>query len=246
MRDAPLATPQDLIVARAGALPLVLTAPHGGRAMAGLPARRRGVTLRDERTLELTLALAERLTAQLGASPSVVAATFSRKAIDANRPADRAFDAAAARPLYDAYHGWIGQFVAAARARFPAGALLIDIHGQGTDPRVVFRGTRDGETVRRLLGRAGVAALAGAHSIQGGLHARGYAVAPAADSAPGTQEDPRYRGGYTVATYSGPDGIDALQLELGLALREDAGFVDHLAAAIESFARAYLMAPNVD
>jgi N-formylglutamate amidohydrolase len=233
------AASDEFVVVQRGALPVILTAPHGGEAMAGLPQRRGGVQLRDAHTLELTLAVAERLRAVLGAPPCVVAARFNRKAIDANRAAAEAFDDARAAPLYRAYHDAVARCVADARAQFPAGALLLDIHGQGTDRAAVFRGTQNGATVRRLLLRAGEAALSGPESVVGALAARGYAVIP--DARTMAPEARAYQGGFTVQTYSRePDGIDAIQLELGMALRLRPGFADDLAEAIATFARAHL------
>jgi N-formylglutamate amidohydrolase len=239
-----LAAPEDFLLVQSGALPLILTAPHGGTAMAGLPARRGGTQTRDVNTFELTEALALRLTAILGAPPYVVAAKFSRVAIDANRAADAAFDDDSARPLYLAYHARIQAFVSDIRRRFPAGALLIDIHGQGTEALTVFRGTRNGQTVRRLLARAGPAALIGPSSILGALQAKGYAVIPPNTPPGAPRENIHYDGGFTVATYSRePDGIDAVQLELGATLRVRPAFVGDLAEAIAIFARAYLASP---
>jgi N-formylglutamate amidohydrolase len=239
-----LAASEDFLLVQSGAMPLILTAPHGGTAMAGLPARHRGTLTRDVNTLELTEALALRLTAILGTPPYVVAARFSRLAIDANRSADAAFDDDSARPLYLAYHARIQAFVAEIRRHFPKGALLIDIHGQGAEALAVFRGTRNGQTVLRLLARAGSAALIGPTSILGALQAKGYAVIPP-NTPPGEpRENIHYDGGFTVATYSRePDGIDALQLELGATLRGRPSFVGDLAEAIASFARAYLANP---
>ena len=238
---AELAVPEDFLVVAPGELPVILTAPHGGTAMAGLSTRQRGTQSRDVHTLEVTLALAQRLNQILGAPPYVVAAKFSRKAIDANRAAAEAFDDAGAPPLYRAYHDAIAGFVAEARQRFGDGALLIDIHGQATDALTVFRGTQDGATVRRLLARAGDAALIGPSSVLGALAAKGYAVVPP-NTPPGAPRESRaYPGGFTVQTYSRePTGIDALQLELGMTLRTRPAFADDLADAIATFARAFL------
>ena len=51
-----------------------------------------------------------------------------------------------------------------------------------------------------------------------------------------------YSGGHTVHLYGsgGPAGIDAIQLELGRALRTDARFGVALGDAITVFCRAYL------
>jgi N-formylglutamate amidohydrolase len=230
---------EEFLVVQPGALPVILTAPHGGEAMAGLPRRRGGVQLRDAHTLELTLAVAARLREILGAPPCVVAARFNRKVIDANRAAAEAYDDARAAPLYRAYHDAVAACVADARAHFPGGALLLDVHGQASEQRTVFRGTQNGTTVRRLLVRAGEAALSGPESVLGALAAKGYTVNPDARSM--APEARAYLGGFTVQTYSRePDGIDAIQLELGMTLRTRPDFADDLADAIATFARAHL------
>src|SRR5258706_6290004 len=130
-RDFPGDLPGDFIIAQTGNLPVILTAPHGGRAMIpGVPPRTRGTTGRDTHTLEITQDVAARVATRLGAAPYVVAARFSRKQVDANRSEAEALQSDAARPVYHAYHAQIRRFAAEIRQRFPAGALLIDIHGQ--------------------------------------------------------------------------------------------------------------------
>jgi N-formylglutamate amidohydrolase len=241
---AAAAEPGDVVIMRAGGLPVILTAPHGGTAMIpAVPERTRGVTSRDAHTLELAQDVAARLTPLLGAPPYLVAARFSRKQIDANRAEAEALESDAARPVYHAYHDAIRRFAAEVRRRFPGGALLIDLHGQSTDPSVIHRGTQDGRTMPRLLARHGVAVLSGPTSILGALGAAGYVVLPP----PHTQlhaprESAAYRGGFTVQTYSAdPEiGLDALQIEIGITLRGRATLADDLAQAIATFVRAYL------
>jgi N-formylglutamate amidohydrolase len=231
--------PGDFIVARAGGLPVILTAPHGGEAMIpDVPARTRGVTLRDAHTLEITQDVAARLAARLGAAPYVVAARFSRKQIDANRAEVEALQSDAARPVYRAYHAEIARFVAEIHRRFPGGALLIDVHGQSTDPSAIVRGTQDGDTTQRLLARHGEAALTGPDSILGVLAARGHAVVPPNTPLGWPREPAAYRGGFTVRTYAAE--IDALQIELGLQVRARPALAEDLAEAIAVFVRAYL------
>ena len=241
---AQAADPESFIVARAGNLPIILTAPHGGQQAVSARARTRGVTTMDAGTLELTLAVAERLSAVAGAEPYVVAARFSRRFIDANRTEAEAFDDPDARPVYVAYHTRIRAFVAEVKEKFPAGALLLDIHGQGDDPDVVHRGTRNGATVVRLINRHGADALIGPNSVLGQLHIKGHRVFPPNTPAGEPPEDRRYNGGHTVFTYGSNtgEGIDAMQLELGRNMRTRSDFVNDLAGAIAVFYKAYLMA----
>lgn len=237
------AEPSDLIIAQPGNLPVILTAPHGGTVMLpGVPPRTTGITGRDAHTLEVTQDVVARLATVLGAAPYLVAARFSRKQIDANRPEDEALQSDAARPVYRAYHAQIRRFAAEIHQRFPAGALLIDIHGQSTAPSAIHRGTQDGTTVLRMLARHGVDALIGPRSILGALATAGYAIVPP-NTLPGVDSEKPYRGGFTVRAYSAdPEvGLDALQIELGIALRARPVLADDLAQAIAVFVRAYLL-----
>jgi N-formylglutamate amidohydrolase len=219
-RDAAAST--RAVEVRRGDLPLLLTVPHdGGDSIADVPPRRSGVTVRDAETLSLARAVAHDVIVALGARPYFVAAFFSRRHVDANRAPAQAYEVPAAAPAYDAYHGAVREAVADLRARFPRGALLLDVHGQGVEPEALIRGTQDGTTVSALLARAGEAALTGPRSLFGQLQARGYTVWPA--NAPlSTAPETIYRGGYTVQAYGShtPDGVDAIQLEVGSRWRQ--------------------------
>jgi len=245
---APTAAGQssDLVLARPGTMPLILSAPHGGiEPIPGVPARSTGTTARDIRTDELTLAVSQRVESLLCSTPYVVVARFHRLYLDANRAPHLAFEHPDAAPHYAAYHASIRQYVAEVRQSYPTGGLLLDIHGQGMDPSTIHRGTRDGLTVRKLLETSGAEALVGARSIFGRLEASGYSVYPATISSGGSVEDPRYRGGHIVATYGShtDDGVDAIQLEIGSSFRSESALpqlADDLGGAIADFAAAYL------
>ena len=117
-------TPADLVVARQGALPIILTAPHGGReAIPGIEPRQdrtndpayrswggfqRGG---DSNTDVLALGIAAEITRLTGQAPYLVLANFQRRYVDANRPAELALDSPETRPYYDYYHQTIRRFV---------------------------------------------------------------------------------------------------------------------------------------
>lgn len=234
--------PIEWLTASVGTLPIVVSAPHGGRdAIPGL-APRRGLGVpqftveRDSNTAELAHALAGKLMLRLGMNPFLVIARFERKHVDANRPESAAFESPAAKPFYDAYHAALITAVADVRRRW-GGGLLLDLHGQAAERDTIFRGTDNGRSVSSLERRFGRAALNGPTSILGYLSAKGYKVEPAADD-----RERRYTGGYTTRTYGShrDGGIDAIQLELGSNLRAHANVertADDLAAAIENFLR---------
>lgn len=228
-----------MVFASGGDLPLILTVPHdGAEALGVLAVRTTGTVLRDAGTRELAERVAALLEQRTGKRPYLVVARFSRKYLDANRPETEAMESPQALPAYRAYHAQIADYVAEIKARFPAGALLVDVHGQSQEPATTFRGTRAGLTARALLRRFGPSALQGGNSITGVLAARGYQVNPETDAA-SLREDPRYAGGYTVFTHGSQhaEGIDAIQLEFGASQRANPKLADDLSDALLIFLR---------
>jgi N-formylglutamate amidohydrolase len=246
----------DLVLVQQGSMPVILTAPHGGRAAIptveprraqdGTPGPWGGVHMgADANTDVLASGIAAELSKLTGQDPYLVVAKFARKYIDANRPPELGLEDPRARPYYDYYHRSIRRFIDEVRAKYPAG-LLIDVHGQGKDPDVVMRGTINGLTVQRLMKRRGVDAVTGPRGVFGQLEANGFKVFPRNDVPPhGTSEDAGYKGGCTVFTYGSHnrDGIDAVQMEFGNRYRQktllDKSARD-AAHAIAAFYEAYL------
>ena len=236
-----------LVEARRGNLPVVILAPHGGSlGIPGVAARQTGSRLTDSHTAELAEATAERVAALLGARPYTVIARFKRRYLDVNRSRAAGAESPRAAAVHDLYHGAVAAFVHEVRERFPGGALLLDIHGQKQEPATIFRGTRNGLTVSRMLRRHGSEALAGPRSVSGVLQSRGYRVSPPVFTPGAEDEHPGFAGGYTVQTYGSHHdrGIDAIQLEVGRGYRLDATRRNDLAAdlagAIAVYCRHYL------
>ena len=219
---------RDLIHIMTGELPIIVAAPHGGRAdVPGCEVRtatgQRFVNRPDHNTDLLAQGIAVELKRLTGQAPYLVIARFHRKFIDANRSPDEAYGAAGCAADYDEYHKVLRRYVDDIRARHPQ-AMLFDIHGQSAYRDAILRGTRHGETVTRLLARAGAAAVTGPDSIFGRFAALGYAIVPSNDTAPTDRvEAKNYIGGYTVARYGSHrvDGIDAMQLEFGRDFRNN-------------------------
>ena len=237
--------PHELVVSEAGEIPIILTAPHGGdQQVPNIDELVAQINDTDEYTYELTMNLIHEIERITGRWPYVVAARFERKYIDANRPEAEAFQDPDARPYYQAYHVALKHSIDEVRRLYPDGALLIDIHSQSKDgfQNKVCRGTRNGQTVIRLVNRHGEEALKGPLSIASKLEANRYEVFPPEDGI----EEPCYNGGHTVATYGShrDDGIDAIQLEIGTELLSDeekrTEFTADLAEAISVFWTAYL------
>jgi N-formylglutamate amidohydrolase len=240
----------ELLMSWSGELPIILSAPHGGREPVPGAAMRRGVgipqftTGRDNNTDELAHKVAAKLEERFGAKPSLIIALFERKYVDANRPAGAGYESERGKLYYESFHRLLRDSTVQVRRGWGRG-LLLDIHGQGADGGVIYRGTNNGRTIASLTQRFGAAAVSGPMSIAGQLHKMGYAVMPPVKSA---QRETRYAGGYIVQTYGShrPDGLDAIQLEIGTKLRArpnlDQTAAD-LAEAIAVFAREFLSIP---
>ena len=241
-------TSTHLVATEVGQLPIILSAPHGGRlAISGVPERT-GVgaskfrTVQDVNTDRLVQRLADALEAKLGKRPWTVVAQFHRRYVDANRPSHDACESEAARLYYDTYHQALHEARATVIQHWGRG-LLLDMHGQAAQPRAIFRGTQNGSTVTHLVKRFGRDALTGKTSLSGVLASQGFPVIPAVGT--DAREDSRYGGGFIVRTYGSSAGstLDAIQLELGRELRTAdviSRTADRLAEAIAQFAGEYL------
>jgi N-formylglutamate amidohydrolase len=238
---------QKLLTVWAGMLPIILSAPHGGRqSIPGVPVRRgAGVTHfatgRDNNTDELAEIIAGRLEQRLNAKPFLIVARFERKYLDANRPTESAYESREAKPYYDGYHSVLREAHDRVSREWGRG-LLLDIHGQGAEAEAIYRGTGNGKTVLSLTQRFGTEAITGPKSIFSQLELMGYKILPSAKE---SHREERYVGGYIVQTYGSHRGcgVDAIQLEIGTNLRVRANLqrtATDLAEAIAVFTREYL------
>ena len=247
-----LPPPADLILVQKGTLPIIISAPHGGRmAVPGVPERLgKGLTnfqtVRDANTAELAESFAAELEEQLGGKPWLVVARFDRKYIDANRPAEEGYESEKAKPIYEAYHAALAAACKAVKEKYGRG-LLLDIHGQGEFKDAICRGTRNGKTVTLLLDRDGQHALTGKRSVLGHMQRIGYRVLPSCDADAEVKEVAKFNGGYIVDSYGSHTGhaIDAIQLEFGTTLcarDRRARTAQNLATAVAVFHDEYLAA----
>jgi N-formylglutamate amidohydrolase len=253
--------PADLVLVQQGALPIILTAPHGGReSVPGLAPRDitnkpkgndplRYVVGTDFNTDVIVQGIAREIEQFTGKACYMVMARFQRKFIDANRVPDVAYDDPSAEPYYRYYHDTIRRFVDDVRDRYPAG-ILIDVHGQSKMPGALIRGTHNGKTVTRLLARAGVEALTGLTGLYGQLEANGFVVFPP-NVVPleGKSENAGFLGGFTLYRYgsNNPNGIDAVLFEFGSEYRQRSELditVKRAGKSIAAFYATYLKAPG--
>jgi hypothetical protein len=120
--------------------------------------------------------------------------------------------------------------------------LLLDLHGQGSQPDTIIRGTQNGKTVSLLIQRYGEKAHTGPKSFFGFLAAGGAKVNPAN----GTDEEVKgLSGGHIVRTYGSEEfGIDAIQLEFGNDYRTKEKRQEtaaKIASAAAEYAKLYLL-----
>jgi N-formylglutamate amidohydrolase len=248
-----LADDEPLLILRDGELPLVISAPHGGRLeIPGAPVRKgEGLktgpagffTGRDAGTEELALRVVELLDEKLAGSVSCVISRVHRRYADFNRPPEIGVEHQAARVVHDSYHEALRSAVKRVRERHGRG-LLIDIHGQGSSASTVFRGTSNGLTVKSLRDRHGESAHTGPASLMGLLQNRGWTVHP--DPFTG-KEQSGFTGGHIVRSYGShqPEGIDAVQLEMGIDYRRvevREKVAAELAETLIEFSQKYLSA----
>jgi len=113
-----------------GNLPIVLTAPHGGfEEPKAIKDRTTGIFEQDNHTLELTAYIIDTFQELIGKSPYGIIATITRKKVDLNRKASRAYEDERAKRVYDEFHYRIKKAEQEIEQRFGKG-LYIDIHGQ--------------------------------------------------------------------------------------------------------------------
>lgn len=238
----------QFITSEQGDLPIILSAPHGGRNEIPGAVKREGKgvksfkTLTDTNTDYLAEKFADSIEKKFGKRPYLVIARFHRRYVDANRSPLNAYESEAAKVAYDEYHSAIVQARKEVTERWGHG-ILLDLHGQASEPKAIIRGTQNGKTAKHLVNRFGSDSLYGENSLFGGLAKQGFPVIPKVDSK--ELEHPNFDGGYIVRTYGSQTGgsIDAIQLEVGRELRvpwENNANADKLANALAVFTDVYL------
>lgn len=216
-----------------GALPLVLSVPHGGDVeFIGAPVRAGGTKVTDDHVNELAAAIQARLLAKTGKRAYLVGAKVSRKYVDFNRAADAAYENAALAPVYEHYYSALWQAVGKVRGR--PGAMLIDIHGQSADKDAIFRGTKDGVTADNT------SYYAAPDGLISGMIAGALNVQPATVTG---KENPGFNGGNIVRTFGmgQQGGLNSMQLEFGANYRR-ADTINRTAEAVADALVAHLRA----
>jgi N-formylglutamate amidohydrolase len=219
-----------------GTLPIVFSVPHGGSVpLADAPERKTGTKVQDGHVHELALAIQKHLRDKTGGRQAyLVSAKISRKYVDFNRQASDAYEAPAAKPVYDGYYAELQRAVDIVRNQ--PGAILIDIHGQSFNKGAVFRGTASGQTARNTP------YYAQPDGLITRLEAGGLNVLPKAAD----EKETKFTGGTIVRVfgYQHPQGIDSVQLEFGADWRANPERIDQTAAVVADALLAHLRAAS--
>ena len=220
-----------------GALPLILSTPHGGTLEPDEVAdRRSGYHVGDSDTQDLMRRIADALAEVTGRRPHLVISLLSRKKLDANRELGEAADGdPRAEQAWLGYHGFIDAAKQQVTAQWGSG-LYLDIHGHGHRTQWVELGyvmrpqDLDGPDEvldsRRLAGLHSLRALVdatgtppsqlvrGPRSLGALVEARGYRAVPAPGD-PGPRDASYFNGGYSTfrhgSFFGGP--VSGIQIE---------------------------------
>ncbi len=117
---------------RAGELPLIFSAPHGGSLTPSeIPDRTYGTTVTDSKTIETILAIREAVFNFTGKYPHVIISNLKRLKLDPNREIVEAAQGNQwAEQAWNEYHGFIEGAKDSVTAKFGKG-FYVDIHGHG-------------------------------------------------------------------------------------------------------------------
>lgn len=210
---------------RAGNLPVILTAGHGGDLVPSeIPDRTTGTTVTDSNTEELAVAAANAMFTRTGLRPHLIICHLKRTKIDVNREiVEAAQGNAFAEQAWTEYRDYILAARTAAESAFGFG-FLVDIHGHGHTVQRLELGYGYGATELNLsdtalespgyawmgtlrtaaLRRPGVpfsTLLRGNRSFGDIMNLRGFPSWPSLDyPSPGTESF--FNGGYTVQTHT--------------------------------------------
>lgn len=250
----PLGPASPFIDARAGSLPIIISAPHGGRLAPDSLADRSCPNCLigpDTGTQEWARELVSALERRTGRAPFRVISLLARAKLDPNREIVEAADGDPhAEAAWEAYHGAIEEARRAVEARFGRG-ILVDLHGHGhaiarlelgvllssaqlATPASTLDELTDDTSLRALAERTGSLSnlLRGPDAFGTLFENEGIPAVPSAGDPFPLPGHPYYTGGYITLRHGSRDGgtIDAIQIEAPL------GGLRDTAANIRAFA----------
>eukprot|EP01064_Diplonema_japonicum_P023849 TRINITY_DN34291_c0_g1_i1.p1 TRINITY_DN34291_c0_g1~~TRINITY_DN34291_c0_g1_i1.p1 ORF type:complete len:324 (+),score=52.48 TRINITY_DN34291_c0_g1_i1:52-972(+) len=200
-----------------GNVPVILTAPHGGRTAlphgeirtfpSWYPAGVKFSKTGDISTDKVALSAVELLHRNYGIKPFYVVAKCHRRYVDLNRAPSLAYAQGSRQGnlYYYSYHSLVETCIKKIGSK---SALLLDIHGHGDSrsPNITYRGTGHGRTCTLVDTPYG-------HPVLAGMVSRAVDVHPKE----GFSEKPGFSGGWTVQCYglASFQGVECIQLEFG-------------------------------
>lgn len=218
---------------RAGSLPLVISAPHGGTLKPeGIPSRTLGRVAQDSHTAELTELIAKECQQQLGGRPALIFCHLHRMKVDCNREIKEAAQGnAAAEQAWREYQGYVRGALQQVQQSGRQG-LYIDLHGhrhaemlvelgyllRADQLRALDPGMAQSSSLRHLVKGKPASfeqLLRGPQSLGGLLEQRGFPSIPSPTHAAPVAEQEYFNGGYNTTTHAtayGPQ-ISGLQIE---------------------------------
>ena len=234
---------------RAGNLPIIISAPHGGDLVPDdIPDRtcEGCVTVNDAWTKSIAVGLFDEIVATTGCYPHLVINLLHRRKFDANRDLDEAAagDTTVAR-AWQAYHDFVDSAKADMIAAYGRG-LFIDLHGhahtiqrielgyllsrsdlQSTDAELNAEQLVRQSSIRGLAGDnvgelSHAELLRGASSLGSLLSEKGFPAVPSVTDPFPRGEEPYFTGGYNTQRHGSRDSdgpIDAVQVELNQTVR---------------------------
>lgn len=243
-----------------GELPVVISAPHGGKKKPDdIPNRSSGVTVLDGYSAELATAIREAMRDHFGKTPHLIICELSRTKVDCNREiVEGSQGNVKSEQVWKEYHAFIDEAEKAVLAKSPHG-MYFDIHSHGhpkkrieigyllknqdlqltddqinADPSIAAR-----SSIRELdkLSPATFAELVrGPTSLGGLLEARGIEAVPS----PQTVLDPKdsyFNGAYDITAHGSRDKsqLDGAQLETPIQVRNTP---EHRAATAKALAES--------
>ena len=118
-----------------GDIPIILSAPHGGRLVPDeIPNRTYGTTVTDDNTYELTKVIMDTMKVRFQGTPHVILCRLKRTKIDANRDSIEAAQGNRyALRAWQEYHHYINVAKNKIETNGHSG-LFFDMHGHGANP----------------------------------------------------------------------------------------------------------------
>lgn len=255
---------------RAGNLPIIISAPHGGSLEPdSIPDRDCAgcVTVKDLWTQQIAEGMYAAFFEQTGCYPHLIINLLHRKKFDANRNiSDAANGNATVEKAWEGYHTFIDSAKSEVLSVQGRG-LFLDMHGHGhpiqrIELGYLLSGTelRFSDTLLNtmdLVDESSIRTLAGdniqqqphAHILRGPesfgtlIEDKGFPAVPSLQDSFPAEGDPYFSGGYNTQRHGSRDnagGIDAIQLELNQAIRFDENTREQLIDSLTHTANQYL------